>query len=147
MLAPSDAGPAATASEALALAHPAAGSNLVFLDLDPDTPGIQTAVEAAPAQGIYSVTKAGLIMLTKVMAREMGASGVRVNCICPGVIRTQLSRALWDEEEAANEFLARKALGRFGEVDELVGAAITRSAVRPRPITSHSRSIGTSRPR
>ncbi len=81
-------------------------------------------LEAAPAQGIYSVTKAGLIMLTKVMAREMGASGVRVNCICPGVIRTKLSRALWDEEEAANEFLARKALGRFGEVDELVGAAI-----------------------
>jgi NAD(P)-dependent dehydrogenase (short-subunit alcohol dehydrogenase family) len=81
-------------------------------------------LEAAPAQGIYSVTKAGLIMLTKVMAREMGASGVRVNCICPGVIRTKLSAALWEEEKAAKEFLARKALGRFGEVDELVGAAI-----------------------
>lgn len=81
-------------------------------------------LEAGPGQGIYSVSKAGLIMLTKVMAREMGTSGVRVNCICPGVIRTQLSKALWDDEETADAFLARKALGRFGEVDELTGAAI-----------------------
>ena len=81
-------------------------------------------LEAAPGQGIYSVTKAGLIMLTKVMAREMGAAGVRVNCICPGVIRTQLSRALWEDEKNAKAFIARKALGRIGEVDELVGAAI-----------------------
>ena len=81
-------------------------------------------LEAASGQGIYSVTKAGLIMLTKVMAREMGASGVRVNCICPGVIRTQLSRALWDDEKTAKAWISRKALGRVGEVDELVGAAI-----------------------
>ncbi len=81
-------------------------------------------LEAASGQGIYSVTKAGLIMLTKVMAREMGASGVRVNCICPGVIRTQLSKALWEDEETSKVYLARKALGRVGEVDELIGAAI-----------------------
>ena len=79
---------------------------------------------ASVNQGIYSVTKAGLIMLTKVMAREMGGSGVRVNCICPGVIRTQLSKALWEDEKAAKKYLARKALGRIGEVDEVVGAAI-----------------------
>ena len=79
---------------------------------------------ASVNQGIYSVTKAGLIMLTKVMAREMGGSGVRVNCICPGVIRTQLSKALWEDEKAAKRYLAQKALGRIGEVDEVVGAAI-----------------------
>ena len=79
---------------------------------------------ASVNQGIYSVTKAALIMLTKVMAREMGGSGVRVNCICPGVIRTQLSKALWEDEKAANKYLARKALDRIGEVDEVVGAAI-----------------------
>lgn len=81
-------------------------------------------LEAAPGQGIYSVTKAGLIMLTKVMAREMGAGGVRVNCICPGVIRTRLSEALWKDEKTSRAFLARKALGRVGEADEIVGAAI-----------------------
>ena len=81
-------------------------------------------LEAASGQGIYSVTKAGLIILTKVMAREMGAAGVRVNCICPGVNRTRLSRALWDDEKTAKAWIGRKALGRVGEVDELIGAAI-----------------------
>ncbi len=79
---------------------------------------------AAPMQGIYSVSKAGLIMLTRVMARECGRDGVRVNCICPGVIRTRLSEALWKDEEAEKRFVAAKALGRIGEVDEVVGAAI-----------------------
>lgn len=79
---------------------------------------------AAPMQGIYSVTKAGLIMLTKVMARELGTQGVRVNCICPGVIKTKLSGALWQDPENEKRAAAMKALGRIGTTDELVGAAI-----------------------
>ena len=54
---------------------------------------------ASRNQGIYSVSKAALIMLTKVMAREMGRGGVRVNCILPGLIKTQLSRELWENPE------------------------------------------------
>jgi len=81
-------------------------------------------LSAALAQGIYSVTKAGLIMLTKVMARELGGDGVRVNCICPGVIKTKLSEALWAEPEVEKAMAAQKALGRVGTTDELVGAAI-----------------------
>jgi len=79
---------------------------------------------ATPMQGIYSVSKAGLIMLTKVMARELGAHGIRVNCICPGVIKTKLSEALWSDPETERQFAAMKALGRVGTTDELVGAAI-----------------------
>lgn len=81
-------------------------------------------LQAAPLQAIYSVTKAGLIMLTKAMARECGRKGVRVNCICPGVIKTQLSEALWKDAEREKAFAAQKALGRIGDVEELVGAAI-----------------------
>jgi len=81
-------------------------------------------LQAAPMQGIYSVTKAGLIMLTKVMARECGRKGVRVNCICPGVIKTHLSQALWDDEQKVKAFAAQKALGRIGTTDELAGAVI-----------------------
>ena len=81
-------------------------------------------LSAALAQGIYSVTKAGLIMLTRVMARELGGDGVRVNCICPGVIKTRLSEALWAEPEVEQAVAAQKALGRIGTIDELVGAAI-----------------------
>ncbi|MFP6674735.1 MAG: glucose 1-dehydrogenase [Pirellulaceae bacterium] len=81
-------------------------------------------ITAAPLQGIYSVTKAGLIMLTKVMARELGRDGIRVNCICPGVIKTKLSSALWSDPEAEKQAASLKALGRIGTTDELVGAAI-----------------------
>jgi dehydrogenase/reductase SDR family protein 4 len=81
-------------------------------------------LQAAVYQGIYSVTKAGLIMLTKVMARECGKQNVRVNCICPGVIKTHLSEALWKDEQRLKAFVANKALGRVGETEEIVGAAI-----------------------
>ena len=81
-------------------------------------------LQAAEMQGIYSVTKAGLIMLTKVMAREWGRFNVRVNCICPGVIKTELSKALWTDDARAKHFVAAKALKRIGTTDELVGAAV-----------------------
>lgn len=81
-------------------------------------------LSAAPLQGIYSVSKAGLIMLTKVMARELGRQGVRVNCICPGVIKTKLSETLWRDPELEKQAASLKALGRVGTTDELVGAAI-----------------------
>ena len=79
---------------------------------------------ASPLQAIYSVSKAGLIMLTKVMASELGRQGVRVNCICPGLIKTQLSEALWSNPELEKAITEQKALGRIGTADEIVGAAI-----------------------
>ena len=79
---------------------------------------------AFPMQGIYSITKAGVIMLTKVMARELGSCGIRVNCICPGVIKTKLSEKLWTDPETENQMAVRKALGRIGTVEELIGAAL-----------------------
>ena len=81
-------------------------------------------LNAAPMQGIYSISKAGMIMLTKVMARELGRQKVRVNCICPGLIKTQLSEAMWSNPELERTTVAAKALGRIGSTDELVGAAI-----------------------
>ncbi len=79
---------------------------------------------AFPMQGIYSITKSGVIMLTKVMAGELGPHGVRVNCICPGVIKTKLSEKLWTDPEAEKQVASLKALGRVGTVDELIGAAV-----------------------
>jgi len=79
---------------------------------------------ASPMQGIYSISKTGVIMLTKVMARELGTQGVRVNCICPGVIKTRLSEALWADPEAEKQAAGMKALGRVGTTDEIIGAAL-----------------------
>ena len=81
-------------------------------------------LKTSPNQGIYCVTKAGLIMLSKVMARELGTKNVRVNCICPGVIKTKLSEAMWEDPKVEQHFAKMKSLGRIGTTDELTGAAL-----------------------
>ncbi len=72
----------------------------------------------------YVASKHGAIGVTRSAALQYARRGIRINAVCPGVIRTQLSKALWADEDTADAFLARKALGRFGEVDEITGAAI-----------------------
>jgi len=79
---------------------------------------------AMDQQGIYSTSKAALIMLTKAMARELGRQNLRVNAICPGLIKTKLSEAIWADPKVEKIVTAQKALGRIGETDELTGAAI-----------------------
>jgi dehydrogenase/reductase SDR family protein 4 len=75
-------------------------------------------------QGIYSITKAGLIMLTKVMATEWGKYNIRVNAIAPGVIKTRLSEALWKEPAVGEAATKRTALGRLGEPEDVAGAVL-----------------------
>ncbi len=74
--------------------------------------------------GIYSVSKAALISLTKTMAQDWGGDGIRANAICPGLIRTRFSEALWSDAGTSRRFVERIALGRIGEPDDLVGLAI-----------------------
>ena len=73
---------------------------------------------------IYSVTKAGLIMLTKVMAKEWGQYKIRVNAIAPGVVKTRLSEALWKEPAKGEEAARSKALGYIGLPEDIAGAAL-----------------------
>ena len=72
----------------------------------------------------YSASKAAVASLTKSLAIEWGLRGVRVNAIAPGVFRTALNQKLLDETERGREFLLRTPMRRFGNVDELAGAAI-----------------------
>jgi dehydrogenase/reductase SDR family member 4 len=81
-------------------------------------------LQAAPRMGAYSVSKAALIMLTKVLAREWGRFGIRVNCICPGLIQTELSEGLWSDSKRRDAILATKSLKRIGQPNELTGAAL-----------------------
>jgi NAD(P)-dependent dehydrogenase (short-subunit alcohol dehydrogenase family) len=74
--------------------------------------------------GIYSVTKAALNMLTKVLAREWGIDGIRVNAIAPGLIKTKFSAALWKDEKIYNAILERIPSGRMGTVDEIAELAV-----------------------
>ncbi len=72
----------------------------------------------------YSASKAAVASLTKSLAIEWAKSGVNVNAIAPGVFRTALNQKLLDESERGREFLTRTPMGRFGNVEELAGAAI-----------------------
>jgi len=72
----------------------------------------------------YSASKAAVGSLTKSLAIEWSSGGVRVNAIAPGVFRTALNQKLLDETERGREFLVRTPMKRFGNVDELAGAAI-----------------------
>jgi NAD(P)-dependent dehydrogenase (short-subunit alcohol dehydrogenase family) len=72
----------------------------------------------------YGASKAGVGALTKSLAVEWGKLGVNVNAIAPGVFRTDLNKALLDGTERGKEYKLRTPLGRFGQVEELVGAAI-----------------------
>ena len=72
----------------------------------------------------YSASKAAVGSLTKSLAVEWSSRGVRVNAIAPGVFRTALNQKLLDETERGREFLQRTPMKRFGDVNELAGAAI-----------------------
>jgi NAD(P)-dependent dehydrogenase (short-subunit alcohol dehydrogenase family) len=72
----------------------------------------------------YSASKAAVASLTKSLAGEWAKHGVNVNAIAPGVFRTSLNEKLLDETARGKEFLMRTPMGRFGNVDELAGAAV-----------------------
>jgi dehydrogenase/reductase SDR family member 4 len=77
-----------------------------------------------PQLGIYSVSKAALVSLTKVMAQEWGRDHIRANAICPGLVRTKFSAALWQNEQVCKDFVRTLPLGRIAEPEEMVGLAL-----------------------
>ncbi|HEX9165437.1 MAG TPA: 3-oxoacyl-[acyl-carrier-protein] reductase [Gemmatimonadales bacterium] len=86
-------------------------------------------------QANYAASKAGLIGLTKAVAKEYGARGVLVNCIAPGYIETEMTAALPTEASAA--LLSAVPLGRFGQPDEVAGAVIFLASDLARYVTGH----------
>ena len=86
---------------------------------------ISTAeIRPPPGLGIYSISKAGLAMMTKILAVELGPSKIRVNAIAPGVIKTRFSRAIWESDTIAQAVRDATPLGRLGEPGDVVGAAL-----------------------
>jgi 3-oxoacyl-[acyl-carrier protein] reductase len=77
-------------------------------------------VHGNPGQANYAASKAGVIGLTKALARELGSRGVRVNAIAPGYIATELTDVL--NEEQRSLILQNTALGRLGEPEDVAGA-------------------------
>jgi NAD(P)-dependent dehydrogenase (short-subunit alcohol dehydrogenase family) len=81
------------------------------------------ALAPLPDHYAYCASKAGLVMATKVLARELGPHGIRANSVCPTVVLTEMGQRVWGEEAKAAPMLARIPLGRFAvprEVSEAV---------------------------
>ena len=79
---------------------------------------------AAMLQGVYGMTKAGVISMTKTMAAELGPSGIRVNAVAPGLVRTRFASALIDSEDLVKHFVERSALRRYATPEEIAPAIL-----------------------
>lgn len=82
------------------------------------------ALRASARINAYGAAKAALMQLARGLAAEWGAQNIRVNCIAPGLIKTDFARALWEDEALARRRIAETPLGRLGEPRDVAGAAV-----------------------
>jgi len=82
------------------------------------------AISPAPMQGIYSITKAAVVSMTKAFARECGPHGIRVNALLPGLTKTQFAGALFENEEIYQLAMERIPMGRHAEPREMAGTVL-----------------------
>ncbi|AFM17777.1 short-chain dehydrogenase of unknown substrate specificity [Mycolicibacterium chubuense NBB4] len=82
------------------------------------------ALAPLPDHYAYCASKAGLVMATKVLARELGPHGIRANSVCPTVVLTEMGQRVWGEEAKAAPMIARIPLGRFAVPHEVSDAVV-----------------------
>jgi NAD(P)-dependent dehydrogenase (short-subunit alcohol dehydrogenase family) len=82
------------------------------------------ARKASRGMGIYCIAKAGLEMLTRVMAVELASDKINVNAVAPSMIRTAFSRPLWSNEDLYHEFIKTIPMGRIAETSDVVGTVL-----------------------
>lgn len=81
-------------------------------------------IDPLPGLGAYSVSKAGVLGLMRALAKELGASGIRVNAVAPGLIETRFSAALFQDHAAYERIIGPTPLGRHGQPDDIGGAVV-----------------------
>ncbi len=81
------------------------------------------AFKPSPTLGVYGISKLALLGLVRNLALEFGPDGIRANAICPGVVRTEFARALWDNPEAEEKANSQIPLRRLGEPEDFAGIA------------------------
>lgn len=81
-------------------------------------------LRGSPVIGAYNISKAADFQLARNLAVEYGPHNVRVNCIAPGLIKTDFAKALWDNPDTLKRVTATSPLRRIGEPDEIAGAAV-----------------------
>jgi len=81
-------------------------------------------LRGSPVIGAYCISKAADMQLARNLAVEYGPHNVRVNCIAPGLIRTDFAKALWEDEAMLSKRTETTPLRRIGEADEIAGTAV-----------------------
>ena len=79
---------------------------------------------ASPVLGTYAISKIAVLSLMRNLALELGPHGIRVNAICPGLIKTDFAKALWDNPEREHRAISEIPLGRLGEAEDLAGTCM-----------------------
>jgi len=91
--------------------------------------------------GVYCISKAGVIMLTQVLAQEWGQYNIRVNAIAPGRTKTRFSQVIWSDPATLSEYEEDIALGRWAEPQEMAGAALFLASDAASYITGQTLSV------
>jgi dehydrogenase/reductase SDR family protein 4 len=86
---------------------------------------------------IYAISKAGVIMATKVMAQQWAQYNIRVNALAPGLTKTRFSEAIWSNSVVLHSVIERTPLQRVAEPDEMVGAVIFLASDASSYVTGH----------
>lgn len=86
---------------------------------------------------VYSISKAGVIMATKVMAQQWAQYNIRANALAPGLIKTRFSQALWDNEDILQGAMLFTPMRRAGEPDEMVGSVVFLASDASSYVTGH----------
>ena len=74
--------------------------------------------------GVYNISKAAVVMLTKVLAKELGEHNINVNTLAPGLIKTDFSKALWENEDTYSKIVKSIPQGKMGSPDDISGMAL-----------------------
>jgi 2-deoxy-D-gluconate 3-dehydrogenase len=101
----------------------------------------QAGIVAIEERAAYGTSKAGMIHLTKILALEWAAAGIRVNAVAPTFVRTELTASTLSRPDWAAELLSRIPIGRFGEPEDVAGAVAFLLSDAASLITGHTLAV------
>lgn len=81
-------------------------------------------LRGTPVIGAYAISKAADMQMARNLAQELSPHNIRINCVAPGLVKTDFARALWDTPEAEKRSSSGTPLRRLGEPDDIAGAAV-----------------------
>lgn len=96
------------------------------------------AVDTTPAMGVYSIAKAGVVMLTRMLAIELAQYNIRVNAVAPSIVKTKFSQPLWNDPEVLKQIESEIPLGRLAEPGDITGPVLFLASEASAYITGHT---------